>query len=482
MFRTILKIFIIAIVVITAIVLFRTFTAKPWPSHKAEALITLPDSAISHMSQAIQIATISPEDTTHIDSVHFNQFRIFLEKSYPLIHKNLSRTLIKNYSYVFEWKGTDTTLHPIILMAHYDVVPVETSAIKLWTVKPFGGEIKDETIWGRGAVDDKSNVISILEATEALLAKGFKPKRSVLLCFGHNEESTGTGAIAIVDYLKSKNVTADLVVDEGGEITTDKLKDVKRPVAMIGVAEKGYVTFELSVEKPGGHSSKPAAETSIDILAKALYKLRSVETPSKITAPVHEFLTRVSGSSDEFLKKIALNNMWLFEGTVKKILSSTPEGNAMIRTTIVPTMLEGGVRENVIPTNASAIINSRILTGETAKDVQQFIEKAINDNRVKVVIKGDFSTDPSTATDVNSTAFKQVENAIYKVIDDVIPSPYIMIGATDSRSFRAISNGVVNFSPLMDSKGYHGIDECLPIKDFQRAISFFTVLLKDAIN
>ena len=407
MFKKISLILLLGIIIILSVVLIKTFTAKPWPSSKAEALITLPDSAVAHMSQAIQIATVSPEDTTHIDTLHFNQFKIFLEKSYPLIHQHLAKTIIKNYSYVFEWKGSDTTLHPVILMAHYDVVPVEPSAIKLWTVKPFGGEIKNETIWGRGAVDDKSNVISILEATEALLAKSFKPKRTVLLCFGHNEESTGAGATAIVEYLKSKHITADLVVDEGGEITTDKLKDIKRPVAMIGVAEKGYVTFELSVEKPGGHSSKPVQETSIDILAKALYKLRSTQMPSRITPPVQEFLNRISGSSDELMKKIALNNMWLFESKVKDILALTPEGNAMTRTTIVPTILESGVRENVIPTNAKAMVNSRILTGETAKDVQDFIAKTINDDRVKIKISGDFFTNPSPATDIHSKAFKQ---------------------------------------------------------------------------
>jgi len=468
------------VIILMGIVFFNTLRTKPWPSHKALEMVALPDSAIVHMSQAIQIATISPEDTTHIDTFHFDQFRKFLETAYPLVHQHLTRTLIKNYSYVFEWKGTDSSLLPFILMGHYDVVPVEASAIKLWTAKPFGGEVKDSSIWGRGAVDDKSNVISILEATEALLKKGFTPKRTILLCFGHNEESTGTGAIDIVKYLKSKNIRADLVLDEGGEITTDKIKDVKRPVAMIGVAEKGYVTFELSVEKTGGHSSIPAKETAIDILSKALYKLRSKQIPTSLQAPVREFLTRSSGSSQTFVNKLAMSNLWLFQFAVKKILSYTPEGDAMLHTTIVPTILESGVRENVIPTNAKAIVNSRIITGETTKQVQDFIVNAIDDDRVKIKIMGDFNTEPSAATDINSPAFKMMEEAVYKTVDDAIPVPFIMLGATDSRVYREISNGVVNFAPLVDSKGYHGIDERLPIKDFQRFINFITIIIKES--
>jgi len=470
----------LAILLLLAILLFNTVRTKPWPLHKAAALEPLPDSAIIHMRNAIRIATVSPEDTTRIDSVHFNQFRVFLEQSYPLIHQQLNRTIIKDYSYVYEWKGTDTSLLPIILMGHYDVVPVEPSAVKLWTVKPFGGELKDSVIWGRGAVDDKAAVISILEATENLLKKEFKPVRTFLLCFGHNEESTGTGAIAIVDYLQKRHIRADMVIDEGGEINTGKIKDVQRPIAMIGVAEKGYVTFELAVQKPGGHSSKPDNETAIDILVKALYKLRTVQMPVTLTEPLKEYFHRVSGSSDNFFNKMALNNLWLFKSTVQNTLGGSPEGDAMQRTTIVPTILESGIRENVIPTNAKAIVNSRILTGETTREVKEFIKNTIDDNRVTITIKGDFNTEPSPLTDLNSPAFKRMEEAVYQTLDDVIPVPYVMLGASDSRNYRAISNGVINFTPLINSKGFHGIDERLPVKDFQRSINFFASIIKES--
>ena len=250
---------------------------------------------------------------------------------------------------------------------------------------------------------------------------------------------------------------------------------------MIGVGEKGYVTFEITVEKPGGHSSKPDAETSIDILAKALVKLRSVPTPRRITPPIKELLSRISGSSESLMHRIALNNLWLFEVSVKSQLAAEPDSRAMISTTIVPTILESGVRENVVPSHAKAIVNSRILPGETYRDVEAFVRKAIGDDRVKIRIAGDFATDPSSTTDAGGEAFKKVERAASAVMDDLIPAPFIMLGATDSRSYRAISNGVINFCPLTDSKGFHGINERLPIKDFQRAISFYKILIKDSI-
>jgi carboxypeptidase PM20D1 len=475
-------IYILAALVLTLVVvlLVNTIRSKPWPVYKAGVPAPLPAAAIMHMSSAIQIATVSPEDTLRIDSTVFNSFRVFLEQAYPLVQQQLSRTIIKGYSYVYEWKGSDSSLQPIILMGHYDVVPVEPSAIKLWTVKPFGGEVKDNTIWGRGAVDDKAAVISILEATEDLLKSDFKPVRTVLLCFGHNEESTGTGAIATVDYLQKKHIRADLVIDEGGEITTGKMKNVQRPVAMIGIGEKGYVTFELAVEKPGGHSSKPEKETAIDILTNALQQLRSVQMPIKLTAPVSEFFSRIGGASVNFFDKLALNNLWLFKSTVQNTLASMPEGNAMQRTTIVPTMLESGIRENVIPTNARAVVNCRILTGETTAEVKSFIKEAIHDDRVTITIKGDFNTEPSGLTDIHSPAFKTMEQAVYQTIDDVIPVPYVMLGARDSRNYRAISNGVINFTPLVNSKGFHGIDERLPIEDFRRSFNFFTNIIRQS--
>ncbi|MFZ5978597.1 MAG: M20/M25/M40 family metallo-hydrolase [Hydrotalea flava] len=473
-----IKILMASFLVLLITLILHTVFQKPWPAQKAKALLPLPDSAIVHMSRAVQIPTISPEDTLHIDTLHFTQFNQFLTNAYPLIHQQLKRTVVNGYSYVYQWDGTDKTLAPIILMGHYDVVPVEQASVTMWQHPPFSGVVADSAIWGRGSVDDKSGVVSILETVEQLLKEGYQPKRTVLLCFGHNEESTGTGAIAIVDTLQKRGIRADLVIDEGGEISTEKIKDIPRPIAFIGVAEKGYATFQLKVSIPGGHSSKPARETAIDVLSRALYKLRSTQMPATITEPVATFLDRAGASSTNFFNKVLLTNQWLFAWADKRVLSASPESNAMIRTTIVPTILESGVRENVIPTIATAIVNSRILSGETTHDVIQFMKNTIQDERVHITVTGDFNTEPSAATDTHGPAFLAVQQAITDVVDDVIPVPFIMIGATDSRSYRKISNGVVNFSALMDSKGFHGLNERLPIADYRRYYNFYRTVIE----
>ncbi len=481
MIKKILLWFGIALLALIAIVLFNTFRTKPWPIKTSDVvLLPLPDSAVQHVSQAIQIPTISISDSSAIDTAAFTAFNHFIERAYPLIHQNLSKTFINRFSMVFEWKGQNATLPPIILMGHYDVVPVEASALDKWTVPPFSGTITDTCIWGRGAVDDKCGVMSILEGAEAMLRKGFTPQRTIFLCFGHDEEISGRSAGSVVQYLEQKNVRAEMVLDEGGQLSESRLKDVKRPIAVIGVAEKGYASFELTVEKEGGHSSMPAKETAIDILTTALYKLRKKIPSLKLTPQLREFLERVGSSSDNFINKMAASNLWLFRSVIKSKLAAEPEGDAMMHTTIVPTIIQSGIKDNVIPTDAKAIINSRILTGETSKTVEDYIRKIINDDRVNIKKVGKYNSDPSSSTSTQSPAFKRVESALYKNIPRVLPAPYQGIGATDSRYYRRISDGVVNFYPMTDAKGYHGINERLPIRDLQRGINFFMTIIEES--
>jgi len=470
--------FLSIFIILSSISLYNTFNNKPFANKNKVVLDPLPTDAIAHMGQAIQISTETPDDNYKYDSAIFYKYRQWMDLTYPTVKARLPRTIIDSFNYIYEWKGTDTSLLPIVLMAHYDVVPVEASAVKLWHAKPYGGEVKDGYIWGRGALDDKASMISILEATEQLLKTSFQPKQTILLCFGSDEESNGRGALAMVKYFKNQKMRFDLVVDEGGEISTEDMKDVKHPIASIGVGEKGYVTLVLTAQKEGGHSSIPGKTSSIDLLSKAIYKLREKEMPAKIIPPIKAYLTRTSAYTENFWKKISLSNLWLFEKWVLNDMSEAPASNALIRTTIVPTVFNSGVRDNVIPTFATAYVNSRILPGETQQDVFNFVTKAINDTQIKVTYYPNYSTLPSSTTDINSSAFKKLEKAINGTIEDVVVAPVIMVGATDSRSYRDLSDGVVNFSPLTNAKGYHGIDERLLITDLQKGIHYYTLLIK----
>ena len=456
----------------------KTITNKPVNHTKVVSLMALPENALSHMSAAIQLRTETPNDDYQFDTATFMSYRKFLETTYPLIHKNLTRTIIDSFNYIYEWKGTDPSILPMVLMAHYDVVPVEESAVKLWHAKPYGGEIKDNYIWGRGVLDDKASMISILEAVEAQLGKGFTPKQTILLCFGADEESSGKGATAMVKYFRQMNRKFDLVVDEGGEISTEHNKSVKAPIASIGVGEKGYVTLVLTAQKEGGHSSIPAAATAIDILSNGIAKLSQNPMPTKLTPPIEAYLKSISAYNENFLDKMFLSNMWLFKSSVVNSMTKDPMSNALVRTTMVPTVFNSGVRDNVIPTFATAYVNSRILPGQSSKDVFDYVQKTINDTNIKITYYKNYMTEPSPTTDVNSKYYKRVEKAVRSVVKDVVVAPMLMVGATDSRNYREVSDGVVNFTPLTDAKGYHGIDERLQISDFQKCFNFYTILIK----
>jgi carboxypeptidase PM20D1 len=479
MFKKIIFGLFILIVGIILVILFNTIRAgNSIPEKESLKEPPINDSALKHFSEAIQIKTISWADTLPIDTTEFIRFRLFMERAYPLVHQKLERKVFNEFSYLFEWKGTDPSLKPYVLMAHIDVVPVEPGTENKWTHDPFKGEVIDNMIWGRGVADDKGAVITILEAAEELLRQDYQPKRTIYLSFGHDEEISGSvGAVKIADWLKDQNIKPELVIDEGGEITLEQFPSLKRPVAAIAVGEKGYLSFELSVEITGGHSSMPANETAIDILNKALYKLREEQMPYHVSPPMTELFRRIAPGLP-FSERMAMSNQWLFGGMLQKKFESDPVTNSLFHTTIVPTMLKAGVKDNVIPTRATAIVNSRNMVYDSEEAVVAFMKKQINDERVKIMpFKTNSNASPMTSAD--SPAFKKVEEIIYKVMPEIIPVPYVLMGGTDSKHFSKVSDGVIKFNPTIDSKGYHGIDERLPVSDFKRMIFFFQLLIKN---
>jgi carboxypeptidase PM20D1 len=471
----------LASVLLIACLLVNAYRVAPWPTMVAPvSLVPLPDSAILHMSEAIQIPTMTVSDSSALDTAAFRQFDQFLHRAYPLVHQRLSRTVVRQFSYVYEWRGQRQELAPIVLMAHYDVVPVEATAVSQWKMPPFSGAITDSCIWGRGAIDDKNAVVSILEAAEGLIREGFRPQRTLYLCFGHDEEIRGPSAAAVVDYLRQQQIRPEMVLDEGGAISEQKTKELGRPLAVIGIAEKGHVSLELSVQKEGGHSSLPAKETAIDILNTALYRLKTNPPPARLTPPVRQFLGRIAASSDNLGHRLAAGNLWLFGGAVTSILSEQPEGYAMTHTTIVPTVVDAGVKDNIIPSTARAILNCRILPGETIKSTEGLIRSTIQDERVQIRAVSRFSSEPSSITSTGSPAFQRLVSAVSQTVTGVLPAPYLDIGGTDSRWYRQISDGVVNFFPITDAKGAHGIDERLSITDLQRGIHMMRLVITES--
>ena len=480
MFKRLFFLLLVAILVLSAVLLFNTVRfSKTIPVYPSVAVTGISDSAALHLSQAIRIKTVSFGDTLPIDTTEFLKFRVFLETTYPTVHQKLPRQIFSEFSYLYTWKGKDTSLKPYVIMAHMDVVPVEAVAEKNWSVPSFSGTIKGDTIWGRGAVDDKASAISIFEAAEQLLKENFQPERTIYLCFGHDEEIAGKrGAAKISAWFKEQKIHPELVLDEGGQVDREHFKELQRPVAVIGVGEKGYVNIDLTVEIPGGHSSMPFPETAIDILNSAIAKIRAQQMPAKITPPIQELFLRI-GPGGGLLNRMALSNQWLFRSMLITELEKTKQTNALIHTTLVPTIVKAGIKDNVIPSVAKATFNSRILTGETSDDVVNFVKKAINDERVTVKKQTISLMEPSALTSSEHPMFKKVEAITYKIVPEVIVSPYLMVGATDSRYFRPFSDAVVNFAPMTDAKGFHGIDERIPITDLKRMIFYYKMLMTD---
>ena len=466
------------LIVLLAIILFNTFRFKSTTIEGEPAIaIGNHDSAAVHLSKAIQIKTISFGDTLAIDTTEFTAFRNFMESTYPLMHSKLERFVFGEFSYVFRWKGKDTNAAPQVLMAHLDVVPVEAVAESKWTHPPFSGLITQDTIWGRGAVDDKGAAVAIMEATEELLRENYTPERTTYICFGHDEEISGRrGAKVFSKWFTENNIKPAVVLDEGGMIDTQQFKDLNKPVAVIGTGEKGYVNIDLVVELPGGHSSMPLPETAIDILNAAIGKARAEQMPAIITTPVQELLG-VTVASQSFFNKMVVANQWLFKGALVSRMEQSKQTNAMIHTTLVPTIVKAGIKDNVIPTIAKATFNSRILPGQTSDDVVEFVKKAVNDPRVTVSKQTISLMEPSTTTPSSHPAFKKLASITYKTVPNALVSPYLVVGATDSRYFRSFSDAVLNFTPIQDAKGFHGIDERIGVSDLKRMVSFYRLFI-----
>lgn len=467
-------------ILLVGILLFNTFRFRSQQlAIEAVPSPELSQESLRHFQEAISYKTVSFGDSTLFDSTQFLGFRGFLEKTYPAIHSKVSREIVSGYSLLYKWEGKNPALKPFVLMAHQDVVPIEEATHSLWTVDPFAGEVKEGFIWGRGTTDDKINLISIFEATEKLLLEGYQPERTIYFAFGHDEEVGGTGAKAIAALLQSRNVKADLVLDEGGIITLDKVPNMTKPVALLGTSEKGYLSLDLTVEKSGGHSSQPAKETAIDILASALLKIRENPFEAGISESTQGFLDYI-GPEMPFLQKVIFANQWLFEGLIIGIYEKSPTGNAVMRTTAVPTIIDAGIKDNVVPTIAKATVNFRLLPGDKINEVIEQVKLKVNDERVKISSANSFLAEASAVTPTNNFAFEKVNETIRKSSANTLVAPLLLIGGTDSRHFGEVSKGIIKFSPMIDPIGFHGIDERVSLESYRTAIWFYEQLLRDA--
>lgn len=428
----------------------------------------------------LQIPTISPEDISQRNRPAFEQALAFLRANFPLVHEQLETEIVSELSLVIRWPGANSDLKPVLMMAHYDVVPVEGQE---WSKDPFAGEVDGDFIYGRGAVDDKSSVMALLEATELGLKNGFKPQRDLYFVFGHDEEVGGTqGAQVVAQTFKDRGLEFEFILDEGGIITEGSKLGIPRNVALIGIAEKGYSDLELAITGTPGHSSMPPSSTTIGRLAQAIRKVESHPFPASVDGVFSQTLEALIPHASLF-QKWALSNLWLTAPLVESKLAKNSTTNAFIRTAQSVTMIKGGTKANVLPAEAKANVNLRLLPGDRAEWAKQRISTLLTELPEVEVRQAnpEFVNEASAVSSTESMGYSLISAAISKLDSSVVPIPYLVLGATDSRHYRELSPNTYRFlfASLFaeEVSRLHGIDERIRRKDYQRAIQFYATLI-----
>jgi carboxypeptidase PM20D1 len=441
--------------------------------------------AAERLAGAVRLETISYAAPAESSRRQLLLFHSYLQDSFPNVHAAVRREVVNNYSLLYTWTGDDPVARPIVFMAHQDVVPIAPGSETLWHAAPFSGEIKDGFIWGRGAWDDKGNLMAILEAVESLAAAGFKPRRTLYLVFGHDEENGGEeGAKAIASLFEQRGIRPEFVLDEGLLIAEGIMPGLDRPVALIGIAEKGSATLRLTAEAPGGHSSMPGSRTAIGALAAALERLDRTPFPAAVDG-IAAKMFRTLAPEMHGLNRVALSNLWLFGPLVRWQLAQAPSTDALLRTTTAITVVRGGNKENVLPGVAEALVNFRLLPGEAISGVVAHVRGAINDANIRIDVLPE-SSEASPVASETSAAYQWITQTVRESFPEVVVAPGLMIGGTDSRHMVRLADNVYRFSPVraraQDLARFHGTDERISIANYAELINFYRTLITHAAS
>jgi carboxypeptidase PM20D1 len=433
---------------------------------------------LAHLAQAIRIPTVAEDGDPAANHDALLRFHAFLKSTYPKVWESLETEVVNTHSLLLTWPGTDSDADPILLVAHMDVVPIEPGTETQWSVPPFEAATTTSHLIGRGAIDDKGSLIAMFEAVEAAIDAGFTPRRTVMLAIGHDEESMGSaGAAAVVELLAGRGVRAEFVLDEGGFVTEGVAPATKQPIALVGISEKGYLDLEMTASGDTGHSSAPPKATAIGRLADAIAGLQAHPMPAHIELQ-SDFFESISRAARPGARRL-IRNVAKFRGLGVRVLGRQATTNALIRTSMAPTIVHGGVKSNVLPASARAVINFRILPGDTVDSIVTHVRSVVGDDIELRVLQG---WEASPVTDIASSGYRAVAEVIGSVFPDALVAPWVVIGATDARYYTRVSDTVLRFLPFrMDADeltGFHGIDERVRLADADSAVRFYRALIE----
>ncbi len=467
-----------ALAALVAVVLIRTLTFRPKPLPPvAEEKIELDrEKIVADMVDMVKCKTVSDRDDSLVDHAEFEKFQALLAKRFPLIHKNCTLKKIGKTGLLYCLKGKSSE-KPSVCMAHYDVVPVNEAG---WDTPAFEGIIKDGCIIGRGTLDTKGTLCGIMEALEKMLSDGYVPANDLYLSFSGEEEIDGTSCPEIVSYLEENGIKPAIVLDEGGAVVKNIFPGVKKECALIGIAEKGGVNLNFSIDSEGGHSSTPPVHTICGKLAKAISNIETKPFKRRLTKPAKEMFDSM-GRNATFPMRMVLANLWLFMPLLDLVGKKTGgELNAMIRTTVAVTRMEGSTAYNVLPPKASFGVNMRLIGGDTIESAMDYLEKVVDNDKIKIELVGGMN--PSISSDTSCEEWRKLEKAIHETWTDAIISPYLMMACSDSRHYCKITDRVYRFSAMRLSKEeramIHGNNERIPIDTLIKTVEFYVRFLR----
>lgn len=477
------------VAVLAAVLLVRTVRLSYEPSgvHPVERHDFDGEAALDRLSRAVQIPTVSYQDSTEMDYEAFERFADFMAEAYPRVHENLRRERVGSHGYtlLYRWQGRDTSQTPILLMGHYDVVPVEEGTRQEWSHPPFSGRQAEGFVWGRGTLDDKSGTLSAFEAAEYLLGTGYQPEQTVYLAANHDEEIGGRrGAARVATLLEKRGVELDFLVDEGMPVAEEVIQGIESPLAMIGVAEKGSLTLRLEVTREGGHASMPPRRTAIGDLAGAIRELKEHPMSGRFGDLLQRSFEPVS-SELPFVYRLGLANLWLFRPLIESRLSALPHTNAAMRTTAAPTIFQAGMKTNVLPAHAEAIVNFRIHPQDSVESVVHHVQRTIDDPDVEMQTL-DGAREASFVSDLDKQSYRQVKRSVWETFGEIPVAPSMFVAATDSRHFHDLTRDIYRFRPIRarpsDRTRIHGTDERIATENYLEMVQFQIRLLKNTTS
>jgi len=473
----------IALLILLLVILANTLLLQPSDRSQAEPVEVEVDLArvARNMSRAIEFQTVSFQPGTESDRAPFKNFIEFIQNAYPHLHEQAERVLIAEFTPLFIWQGRDTSLQPVLLTAHYDVVPVIPGTEDKWSRPPFSGDEVDGFIYGRGALDDKGSAITLLEAAEMLAAQGFTPGRTLYISLGHDEEIGGaSGAGGVTRYLKDQGVRLAWTLDEGSFVS-DGMMATDRPVAMINVAEKGWASLDVIASDVGGHSSMPPSRTAVGKLAEAIVQIQESPLPGGLSGVSGDMLDGLAPHLP-FYQRVVVANRWLFGGLLERILGTSAVSNAMMRTTIAPTMLSASLKENVLPIEAVARVNLRLHPRDTPESVQQHFDAALADQE-DITLKIVRGSNASRVSSTSAEGYQAIARTLRRVFGEIIAVPGITIGGTDSSHYGQVADDSYRIVPMLvsqdESSGFHGTNERISTVNLEKAVQFYFTLIQD---